>query len=88
MQKGDVFIGVSTYFGHHHAHHLVDSKKTDNALHLLGLVSRPAKPMTTISHRTTSSPRVYCSTASAVHQRRCRFHTVLLMMGMMMPETC
>jgi hypothetical protein len=37
---------------------------------------------------TTSSPRVYCSTASAVHHRLCRFCTVLLMMGMMMPETC
>jgi hypothetical protein len=25
---------------------------------------------------------------SAVHHRRCRFCTILLMMGMMMPETC
>jgi hypothetical protein len=28
------------------------------------------------------------SPASAVHHRRCRFCTILLMMGMMMPETC
>jgi hypothetical protein len=35
-----------------------------------------------------SSPRVCCSTARAVHYRRCRLCTVLLMMGMMMPETC
>jgi hypothetical protein len=46
------------------------------------------KPIPTSAHRTTSSPRVYCRTASAVHHRRCRFCTVLLMMGMVMPETC
>jgi hypothetical protein len=46
-------------------------------VHLLGLVSR-----------LTSSPRVCCSTASAVHRRSCRLCTVLLMMGMMTPETC
>jgi hypothetical protein len=32
--------------------------------------------------------RVFCNTANAVHHRRCRFCTILLMMGMMMPETC
>jgi hypothetical protein len=34
------------------------------------------------SHRTTSFPRVCCSMASAVHHRRCRLCTVLLIMGM------
>src|SRR5215813_7882267 len=53
-------------------------------VHLLGMVS----PFPTSAHRTTSSPRVFCNTASAVHHRRCRLCTVLLMMGMMMPETC
>jgi hypothetical protein len=37
---------------------------------------------------TTSSPRVFCNTTSAVHHRRFRFYTILLIMGMMMPETC
>jgi hypothetical protein len=41
-----------------------------------------------VHNETTSSPRVYFSTASAVHHRRCRFCTILLMMGMMMPEAC
>jgi hypothetical protein len=27
MQKDDVFIGVSTRFGHHHAHHQENSTK-------------------------------------------------------------
>jgi hypothetical protein len=35
----------------------------------------------------TTTPVVY-NTGSAVHHRRCRLCTVLLMMGMMMPETC
>jgi hypothetical protein len=52
--------------------------------HLLGLVS----PIPTSAHRTTSSPRVCCSTASAVHHRRFRLCTLLLMMSMMMPESC
>jgi hypothetical protein len=50
-------------------------------VHLLGMVSNKCTP-------TTSSPRVFCNTASAVHHRRCRFCTILPMMGMMMPETC
>jgi hypothetical protein len=50
--------------------------------------SHEISPIPTSAHRTTSSPRVYCSTASAVHHRRCRFCTILVMMGMMMPETC
>jgi hypothetical protein len=45
-------------------------------------------PIATSAHGTTPSPRVCCSTASAVHHRRCRLYTDLLMMGMMMPETC
>jgi hypothetical protein len=53
-------------------------------VHLLGMV----KPFPTSAHRTTSSPRVFCKTTSAVHHRRCRFFTILLMTGMMMPETC
>jgi hypothetical protein len=58
-------------------------------VHLLGMVSRLSRE--TIPNKcttTTSSPRVYCSTASAVHHRRCRFCTILLMMSTMMPETC
>jgi hypothetical protein len=37
---------------------------------------------------TISSPRVCYSAASAVHHRRCRLCTLILMMDMMMPETC
>jgi hypothetical protein len=29
--KDDLFIGVSTCFGHHHAHHQQNSYKADNA---------------------------------------------------------
>jgi hypothetical protein len=96
MQKDYVFIGVSTCFRHHHAHHqensikpttpmvystgraAVDSRRRSGCCALVGIGA----------HRTTSSPRVYYSTARAVHHRRCRFYTVLLMMGMMMSETC
>jgi hypothetical protein len=56
--------------------------------HYTILQSVVVSPNPTSAHRTTSSPRVYCRTASAVHHRRCLFFTILLMMGMMMPETC
>jgi hypothetical protein len=53
-----------------------------------GMISRVVKSFPTSAHQTTSSPWVCCSTVSAVHHRRCRICTVLLMMGMIMPETC
>jgi hypothetical protein len=56
--------------------------------HVSGIIMGLVKPFPTSAHRTTSYPRVYCNTASAVHHRRCRVCTILLMMGMMMPETC
>jgi hypothetical protein len=85
MKKGDVFIGVSTCFGHHHAHCQENSTK-------------PTTPMVYSTSRAAVDSRrrdgSVCTCwdwfheTSAVHHRRCRFCTVLLMMVMMMPETC
>jgi hypothetical protein len=80
MQKGDVFIGVSTYFGHYHAHYQNSAKPTKLMVYSTG--------RSAVHSRRRGGSVCTCWDWFHETHRRCGFCTVLLMMGMMMPETC